>query len=160
MADAIVTRLNEHAPLAQVLKHPALRVRAVKAAKDRPTARGDAHLSAVPQPRPGVYCYPTSMLHQERLCRGGDGTWHAPSMTMYMLGDERFVSPLGALLDQLEAEGHDVSGARAEWLAFREHARAQQDDYVELMRQVTLISGRRPAEAAKLIAKGEGGYHG
>ena len=69
------------------------------------------------------YHYPKSLLVQEYFCRFGDGTWHDPAFSLSMLGNENFVSPTGALLDQLEADGHDVKGARIEWLAFRDLAK-------------------------------------
>lgn len=68
----------------------------------------------------GKFFYPAKMLWQAYFCRNGYGQWFEPKMDLHMLTAAKFVSPMGALLDQLEAEGHDVGGARAEWLAFRE----------------------------------------
>lgn len=80
----------------------------------------------------GKYCYPKSMLVQEYFCRYGDGTWGKPIFRLRMLGCEEFKSPLGALLNQLESEGHDVKGARVEWLAFRDLAKRYNDLFLEL----------------------------
>lgn len=66
------------------------------------------------------YHYPKSMLRQAHFCRNSYGDWMKPSLSLAMLSNPKFVSPIGRLLDQLEAEGHDVSGARIEWRAFRE----------------------------------------
>ena len=155
MADMIVTRPPDAASPPQVLKHPAFgqppvtNIRApgrkegtasLQAARykrwlaQQPAADPEPSPVAAPPRLPGVYCYPKSMLTQAYFCRGGTGVWHAPSMSLNMLVNERFVSPVGALLDQLEAEGHNVSGARVEWLAFRELARGL-DGEVEALSQ-------------------------
>lgn len=73
-------------------------------------------------PRQGRYHYPKSMLRQAYFCRNGNGDWYKPTLSLSMLSSKEFTSPIGQLLDQLEAEGHDVSGARIEWCAFRESA--------------------------------------
>ncbi|MBA4178593.1 MAG: hypothetical protein C0505_18840 [Leptothrix sp. (in: Bacteria)] len=36
------------------------------------------------------------------------------------MSNPEFVSPIKALLDQLEREGHDVTGALIEWMTYRE----------------------------------------
>lgn len=68
----------------------------------------------------GRYYYPKSMLRQAYFCRNSYGDWLKPRLSLSVLSHPKFVSPIGLLLDQLEAEGHDVSGARIEWRAFRE----------------------------------------
>ena len=78
------------------------------------------------------YDYPKSLLTQEYFDRSGDGTWHEPRFNYQVLGDKKFASPLGALLDQMEAEGHNVTGARIEWLAFRDLARYYSDLFREM----------------------------
>jgi hypothetical protein len=87
----------------------------------------------------GRYHYPKSLLSQEYFCRGGDGTWHKPRFTLRTLGNENFNSPIGALLDQLESEGHNVKGARVEWLAFRDLAK-QYDDLIFNLSSKGLVS--------------------
>lgn len=68
----------------------------------------------------GRYYYPKALLRQAYFCRGGNGVWSDPRLTLDMVSSAEFESPLKALLDQLEAEGHDVSGARIEWMTYRE----------------------------------------
>lgn len=175
MADAIVTHATDCASGAQVLKHPAFgqppvqNIRApgrkkgtasLQAARykrwlaQQPAAEPDPFPVDIPPRLPGVYCYPKSMLTQAYFCRGGTGVWDAPCMSLGMLVNERFVSPMGALLDQLEAEGHNVSGARAEWLAFRELARGLDGEVEALSRQLTRLQHKRPVAAAMLIEDG------
>lgn len=72
--------------------------------------------------QPSRYHYPAALLKQPYFCLGGNGRWFPPSLSLHMLAHREFVSPMGELLDQLEADGHDVSGARIEWRAFREVA--------------------------------------
>ena len=72
------------------------------------------------KPRRGCYYYPKALLRQAYFCRGGNGVWHDPGLSLDMVSSPEFVSPIGALLDQLEAEGHDVTGARIEWMTYRE----------------------------------------
>ncbi|HEX7687705.1 MAG TPA: hypothetical protein VF453_08360 [Burkholderiaceae bacterium] len=102
----------------------------------------------------GKFFYPKSMLTQAYFCRGGTGIWSSPSMSLGMLVNERFVSPMGALLEQLEAEGHNVAGARAEWLAFRELAKGLKGDFDALSQQVMRIQMRRPLATAMLLEDG------
>lgn len=175
MADAIVTHPNDPASTPQVLKHPAFGQPPVKNIRAPGRKKGTASLQAarykrwlaqqpaaepepfpvaIPPRLPGVYCYPKTMLTQAYFCLGGTGVWHAPSMSLNMLVNERFVSPMGALLDQLEAEGHNVSGARAEWLAFRELARGLDGEVDALSRQVMRLQHKRPLAAAMLIEDG------
>jgi hypothetical protein len=49
----------------------------------------------------------------------GLGEWSAPKLSVLHLSYKGFVSPLDALLSQLQSEGHDVSGARLEYEAMR-----------------------------------------
>lgn len=175
MADAIVTHATDPAGGTQVLKHPAFGRPPVKNIRAPGRKKGTASLQAarykrwlaqqpaaapepfpvaIPPRLPGVYCYPKTMLTQAYFCRSGTGVWHAPSMSLDMLVNERFVSPMGALLDQLEAEGHNVSGARAEWLAFRELARGLNTDVEALSLQMLRLQHKRPLAAAMLIEDG------
>jgi hypothetical protein len=48
-------------------------------------------------------------------------------MRLSTLADEGFISPMKALLGQLETEGHDVSAAKLEWLALRDASRYLKD---------------------------------
>lgn len=72
-----------------------------------------------------------------------------------MLVDPEFVSPMGALLEQLEADGHDVSGARIEWRAFREMAGQMKAALSALAIQAQRISESRPACAAAMYESRE-----
>jgi hypothetical protein len=80
------------------------------------------------------YHYPKSLLIQEYFCNYGAmrDKWHDLEFSLGTLGDENFVSPMGALLDQLEREGHNVKGARCEWLAFRDLAKYYTDLFFNL----------------------------
>jgi len=174
MAEVIVARPHESAA-SKVLQHPAFGQPAVENIKAPGRKKGTVSLQAarykrwlaqqppadpepnpvvIPPRKPGVFCYPKSMLTQAYFCRGGNGVWQTPSMSLYMLVDEKFVSPMGALLSQLESEGHNVSGARAEWLAFREIAKGLGDDVEALSRQVMRLQFKRPVAAAMLIEDG------
>jgi len=90
--------------------------------------RGSATTKRKPKSRKGCYHYPKSMLQQAFFSRGGDGVWHEPSLSLDMVSAAEFKSPIGALLDQLASEGHDVTGARVEWLAYREQVSKLCDD--------------------------------
>lgn len=79
-------------------------------------------IHAAQKAQPSRYHYPACLLKQAYFCRGGDGRWMPPPLSLDMLIHPEFVSPMGALLEQLEADGHDVAGARIEWRAFREMA--------------------------------------
>jgi hypothetical protein len=50
----------------------------------------------------GKYNYPERLLTQAYFCRGGTGIWRDPSLSLDMLVNEKFVSPIGELLDQLK----------------------------------------------------------
>jgi hypothetical protein len=75
------------------------------------------------------YNYPKIHLRQSYFCRshGGHGEWHDPVFSFRMLGCKNFVSQIGALLDELEADGHHVKGPRIEWLALRDLAHHYQE---------------------------------
>lgn len=88
---------------------------------------------AGPNARRSTYHYPKSLLVQSYFDRDGLGQWHEPDFTLSRLGNENFKSPLCALLDQLESEGHDVQGARVEFLAFRDLAKQYTDMFFDLM---------------------------
>lgn len=91
-------------------------LRLVEGGQQRPAGK----LGRSGKPRKGCYHYPKSLLRQAYFCRGGNGVWHDPRLSLDMVSSAEFASPLGALLDQLEAEGHDVAGARIEWMTYRE----------------------------------------
>jgi hypothetical protein len=121
---------------------------------DQPTAHPEPQEVRLPPTVKGRYYYPKAMLTQAYFCRVGTGIWHKPTMHLSMLVNENFVSPIGKLLDQLEAEGHKVSGARAEWLAFRELAKGLEADVEVLSRQVMHFMRKSPVSAALLIEDG------
>ena len=70
------------------------------------------------------YHFPKILLRQTYFCRshGGHGEWSDPVFSFRMLGNKEFISQIGELLDQLEADGHHVKGPRIEWLAYRDLA--------------------------------------
>lgn len=114
----------------------------------------DPQAFILPPVVPGHFHFPRALLRQPHFCRLGDGRWQNPPLNFAMLGAPQFVSPLGALLDQLEAEGHDVGGARVEWLAFREAA-AQLDQRInELGKNLYGLTWWRPTQAAALYEQG------
>lgn len=175
MADQIVTLPTDRASAPQVLKHPAFGQPPVKNIKtpgrkkgtvslqserykrwlaQQPAADRDPEFVSLPPRQHGMYFYPKAMLSQAYFCQGGTGIWQAPSMSLNMLVNERFVSPMGALLDQLEAEGHNVSGARAEWLAFRELAKGLDGEVEALSQQVMRLKLKRPLATSMLIEDG------
>ncbi|OZI31760.1 hypothetical protein CAL29_28230 [Bordetella genomosp. 10] len=97
----------------------------------------------------GKFNYPKSLLRQAYFCQGGNGTWRTPDMHLRMLVSDKFLSPLGALLDQMEQEGHNVSGARAEWMAFRELAKGLECKIVALEQ---FVSNMRFADSPLVTA--------
>ena len=70
----------------------------------------------------GRFHYPKELLLQHYMYRGGNGVWQTPGLKANELISENFISPMEALLQQLQREGHDVSAAKLEWLALREAA--------------------------------------
>lgn len=74
----------------------------------------------VPEVIAGKFNYPTLLLWQRYFSLGGTGARYLPTLNASMLVNEKFISPLGSLLKQLIAEGHDVQGALLEYEALRE----------------------------------------
>lgn len=105
--------------------------------------------------QPSRYHYPANLLKQAYFCRLGNGSWTPPPLSLAMLANPEFVSPLGALLEQLEADGHDVAGARIEWRAFRELARQMEAALSALAIQARAISDSRLACAAAMYESRE-----
>jgi hypothetical protein len=99
------------------------------------------------------YHYPKSMLRQAYFCRNSYGDWMKPSLSLAMLSNPKFVSPIGLLLDQLEDEGHDVSGARIEWRAFRELSGTLSERVRGAFGQFLGISDTSPPLASALYDK-------
>lgn len=112
-------------------------------------------IHAAPKAQPSRYHYPASLLKQAYFCRLGNGSWTPPPLSLEVLAHPEFVSPLGALLDQLEADGHDVAGARIEWRAFREIARKMEAALNALTIQAKSISRARAACAVALYESSE-----
>lgn len=77
----------------------------------------------------GRYHYPKALLRQAYFCLGGTGIWREPELSLDMVSNPQFVSPLVALLSQLESEGHDVAGARIELMTYREQVAKLCDDF-------------------------------
>jgi hypothetical protein len=88
-------------------------------------------------PQPGHFHYPKELLLQRYLCLQG-GVWKTPVLSPLELASEKFRSPLGDLLKQLESEGHDVSGARIEYEALRESG-ARIDDVSTAAMKANLV---------------------
>lgn len=88
------------------------------------------HPSVVlPPVEKGRFHYPKELLLQKYICQNSYG-WMVPSLCPGALGngkDNKFVSPLNQLLEQLEAEGHEIAGARLELAALREIVTAYED---------------------------------
>jgi hypothetical protein len=112
-------------------------------------------IHAAKKAQPSRYHYPASLLKQAYFCRLGNGSWTPPPLSLHMLTHPEFVSPLGALLDQLEADGHDVAGARIEWRAFRELAGQMEGALSALAIQAKAITDSRPACAAAMYESRE-----
>lgn len=112
-------------------------------------------IHAAKKAQPSRYHYPAALLKQPYFCRLGDGRWLPPPLSLHMLTHPEFVSPLGALLDQLEADGHDVSGARIEWRAFREAAGQVEAALSALATQANGISYANPACATAMYESRE-----
>lgn len=112
---------------------------------------------APPPVKAGKFNYPKSMLKQAYFCKGGDGTWYLPGLHLRMLVHEDFVSPIGALLDQLEREGHDIGGARGEWLAFRELAKGLESQIKTLERLALEMENHRPVLTQAFLQNGKDG---
>lgn len=97
---------------------------------------GDTKVSAKPtkkagtgKSRKGHYFYPKALLRQPYFCLGGTGIWHEPDLSLAMVSNPKFQSPLKALLDQLEQEGHDVTGARIELTTYQEQSAKLCEDF-------------------------------
>lgn len=88
--------------------------------------------------RKGRYHYPKSLLRQAYFCLNGNGVWLEPRLSLSMVSNPKFKSPIDALLAQLEAEGHDVSGARIEWATYREQAGRLCEDFQHLANEIHL----------------------
>jgi hypothetical protein len=121
---------------------------------DEQNAHAPAKIRPVPPPkrRKGKFAYPASMLLQAYFCLGGNGVWQQPCLDLGMLTDEKFISPMGALLDQLESEGHDVGGARAEWMAFRELSSSLRTSTKQLVELGYELQQRRPVLASYFLS--------
>lgn len=175
MANEIVSGKQESGSTNNVLHHPSFGHAPVKNIKAPGRKKGTASLHAarykrwmkeqqpanpepqsvqLPKPEQGKFFYPKAMLSQAYFCLGGTGIWSKPTLDLSMLAHKRFVSPMGALLDQLEAEGHNVGGARAEWLAFRELAAAIDGDVFDILSQVGRLTRRRPIAATAFYDDG------
>lgn len=115
----------------------------------KPTTPVLTLIHAAQKAQPSRYHYPASLLKQAYFCRCGNGTWQPPDLSLGMLTHPEFVSPLGALLEQLDADGHDVAGARIEWRAFRELAGQMEAALSALASQA---NGIRNARAACAVA--------
>lgn len=75
-------------------------------------ARADAAIDPI-QAR---YCYPRSLLNQERFITPATGQ---AKLSPSALVDDEFISPLLALLNQLRNDGHDITAPLDEALALR-----------------------------------------
>jgi hypothetical protein len=97
--------------------------RARRQVEARPVESPYHPMVAYPRPgRKGRFHYPKELLLQRYICRDGHGIWRVPRLPPAALVDDGFISPMKALLEQLKAEGHDVSAAKLEWLALRDAA--------------------------------------
>lgn len=121
----------------------------------KPTTPDLTLIHAAQKAPPSRYHYPASLLKQAHFCRYGDGTWAPPPLSLDMLACPEFVSPLGALLEQLDADGHDVAGALIEWRAFRELARQMEAELSALASQANRIRHARAACAVAMYESRE-----
>lgn len=84
------------------------------------------------------YSYPKSLLWQDYFCRiPKTGEHLLPHLSLGMLVNSEFKSPLWALLQELKADGHDVQGAIIEYRAFVEGAKAYEQERFNYMRSLT-----------------------
>ena len=117
------------------------------------TQKSPYHPSVAIRPiEKGRFHYPKELLLQEGTCRNSYG-WMLPGLSPSTLGNQRadkssskFISPLNQLLEQLEAEGHDVEGARLELSAMREVITA----YDDISRQLMVV---RPTKTGEALAR-------
>lgn len=97
----------------------------------------------LPKPERGRFQYPCQLLIQTHFCKGGDGCWHKPRLAAWELVDEEFISPLSYLLEQLAQEGHDVLGAKMEYLALR--------DGIQKLLSVSKVVSAAPNDTAESL---------
>lgn len=112
---------------------PVPRLRLVGSAKPTRTA-----VTGAAKPRKGHYHYPKSLLRQAYFCLNGNGVWFEPRLSLDMVSNPKFKSPIDALLAQLESEGHDVSAARIEWTTYREQTGRLCEDFRHLATEIHL----------------------
>lgn len=75
----------------------------------------------VSPPERGQFHYPKELLLQ--TCFKNNYGWLPPTLSSGIILCDRYISSMGLLLKQLEAEGHDVTAPKLEWLALLETAK-------------------------------------
>ena len=85
------------------------------------------------------YHYPRELLEQEHFITSRDG-FNAASLALSMFANGKYHAANPDLYDELERNGHDVSGCRVEYEAMRENI-VSADKFLEEM-MFSIISAR------------------